>query len=56
MLKPETIRDFQEAYLKDFGKSITEEEAEELGHSLLTLLNIFYRPIPASQIDANKPP
>ncbi len=55
-LRPETIRDFQEAYLKDFGESISKEEAEELGKSLLTILKVFYRPIPASHIDINKPP
>ena len=44
-LSAESIKEFQEAYKKDFGKEITPEEAEELGRSLITLLSVIYKPM-----------
>ena len=42
----ETIKAFQEAYKKDFGEEITEEEAEKIGNNLTNLFQVIYKPIP----------
>lgn len=46
MLSPQAIRDFQEAYFKDYGVQIDEQEAAELGQRLINLLSVIYKPIP----------
>lgn len=40
------IHAFQEAYRKDFGEEVSEEQAQLLGSQLLQLMSIVYRPIP----------
>ena len=45
-LSASAIQDFQEAYFKDFGVRIDEQEAAELGQRLITLLSVIYKPIP----------
>ena len=52
-LPEQAIRDFQEAYLQDFGQEITEEEASMIGQNLLGLFDQIYRPIP---IKKGEPP
>lgn len=48
-LTPEAIKDFQEAYKKDFGEDISPQEAEEIGSSLINLMKVIYRPIPTNK-------
>lgn len=48
-LSQQAIKDFQEAYLKDFGERISEVEAEEMGIELLNLFEIIYKPIPKTE-------
>jgi hypothetical protein len=45
-LSKEAIEEFKEIYEKEFGKSISDEEAQEMGRNLLSLFKIIYRPIP----------
>ena len=45
-LSKKAIKEFKEIYKKEFGKTISDEEAEEKGQRLLSLFKIIYRPIP----------
>lgn len=40
------IEEFKEIYYKEFGTTISDEEAEEKGTNLISLFKIIYRPIP----------
>lgn len=46
MLSEEAIKDLKEVYLKEYGKYISDEEAQEIGERLISLFKIIYRPIP----------
>lgn len=41
-LTPESIQEFQAAYLQDFGHEIGLHEAERLGQSLINILSIVF--------------
>lgn len=43
-MKLTAIRDLQEAYYKDFGERITEDQATQLGIKLIRLMAIVCRP------------
>lgn len=45
-LSKEAIKEFKEIYYKEFGKTISDEEAQEKGQNLLSLFKIIYRSIP----------
>jgi len=45
-LSKEAIKEFKEIYYKEFGERISDEEAQEMGASLLSLFKIIYRPVP----------
>lgn len=45
-LSNEAISDFKRIYLKKFGVSLTDIEANEKGVDLLNLFRLLYRPIP----------
>lgn len=45
MISSEAIKEFQELYLQEYGKQISDEEAMHLGINLLTLMNHVYRPM-----------
>ena len=45
-MSKQCIQDFQEAYFRDFGVRIDEQEAAELGQRLINLLSVIYKPIP----------
>lgn len=51
-LSKKAIKEFKEIYRKEFGKTISDEEAQEKGQKLLSLFKIIYRPIPE---DYDKP-
>lgn len=45
-LSKKAIKEFKEIYRKEFGETISDEDAEEKGQRLLSLFKIIYRPIP----------
>ncbi len=45
-LSKKAINDFKKIYRKEFGKTISDQEAQEKGQKLLSLFKIIYRPIP----------
>ncbi|KKQ85184.1 MAG: hypothetical protein UT08_C0009G0018 [Candidatus Woesebacteria bacterium GW2011_GWB1_38_8] len=46
MLSRQAIDEYKAIYKKEYGKDITDAEAEEQGMKLLRLFKIIYRPIP----------
>lgn len=48
MLPKKAIEEYKTIYKKQFGKEITNAEAEEQGTRLLRLFQIIYKPIPKS--------
>lgn len=45
-LSKTAIKEFKELYYKEFGKIISDEEAQKKGQNLLSLFKIIYRSIP----------
>ena len=43
---PERVREFQEAYMEDFGEEITEAEAREMLSRVVAFLQLIARPLP----------
>jgi hypothetical protein len=50
MLSKKAIEEFKQIYKKEFGKDISDAEAEEKGEKLLNAFAIIYRPIPKEWI------
>lgn len=48
-LSKKAIKEFKEIYYKEFGRTISDEEVQEKGQSLLSLFRIIYRPIPTDK-------
>jgi flagellin-specific chaperone FliS len=48
-LNKEAIEEFKEIYKREFGKTISDEKAQELGQNLLSLFKIIYRAIPSDK-------
>jgi len=48
-LSKEAIEEFKKIYREEFGKKISDEEAQEKGQRLLSLFKIIYRPIPKDE-------
>lgn len=48
-LNKEAIEEFKDIYYREFGKIISDEEAQEMGQNLLSLFKIIYRPIPEDE-------
>jgi hypothetical protein len=48
-LSEEAIREFKKIYNREFGKTISDKEAQEIGQNLLSLFKIIYRPIPEDE-------
>jgi len=40
-LSDKAIKDYQKLYLQDFGESLTNDEANQKGIELLTLINLL---------------
>lgn len=49
-LSDKAIKEFKEIYYKEYGKDISDEEAQEIGQRLISLFKIIYRPIPGKDI------
>ena len=45
-LSREAIKEFKDIYYKEFEERISDEEAQEMGASLLSLFRVIYRPAP----------
>ena len=50
-LSKQAIEEFKEIYEREFGKSISDEKAQELGQNLLSIFKIIYRAIPPDKDD-----
>jgi hypothetical protein len=48
-LNEEAIREFKKIYNREFGKTISDKEAQEIGQNLLSLFKIIYRAIPEDE-------
>ena len=58
-LSNKAIKEFKEIYYREYGKTISDEEAQEIGQRLISLFKIIYRPIPGRDIpveDADSTP
>lgn len=53
-LSKEAIEELKDIYYQEYGEQISNEEAQEIGESLLSLFKIIYRPIPKN--GKEKPP
>jgi len=49
-LSEKAIKEFKEIYFREYGKSISDDEAQEMGQRLISLFRIIYRPIPGKDI------
>jgi len=45
-LSEEAIREFQKIYQREFGKTISDDEARKIAERFITLIEIILRPIP----------
>ena len=43
---PEDLAEFKKIYAKDYGITLTDEQALEMATSLVTLMSIICRPLP----------
>ena len=50
-LSKKAIKEFKDIYKREFGKNISDEEAQEKGQSLLSLFKIIYHIIPTEKND-----
>jgi hypothetical protein len=53
-LSEEAIEEFRDIYYREYGKKISDEEAQEMGQNLLSLFKIIYRPIPEDENEENE--
>jgi hypothetical protein len=53
-LTEQDIKELKEIYYREFGKSISDEEAQEMGQRLISLFKVIYRPIPGKDISPNE--
>jgi hypothetical protein len=45
-LSKKAIEELKDIYYREYGKEISDEEAQEMGQNLLSLFKVIYRPIP----------
>ena len=45
-LSPEAIQEFQKIYRREFGKTISDDEARMIAERFITLIEVILRPIP----------
>lgn len=46
LIKPEHIKELQAILEKEYGKEVSEAEATVIGHRLVSLYELIYRPLP----------
>ena len=44
-LSKEAIEEFKEIYHQEFGETISDQRAQEMGANLISLFKIIYRPL-----------
>ena len=49
-LSEQAIKEFKEIYRREYGKTISDDEAQEIGQRLIALFKIIYRPIPGKDV------
>jgi hypothetical protein len=49
-LSKRAIEEFKEIYFREYGKYLSDEEAQEMGQRLISLFRIIYRPIPGKDV------
>ena len=49
-LSAKAIKEFKEIYFREYGESISDKDAQEIGQRLISLFRIIYRPIPGKDI------
>jgi len=49
-LSKKAIEEFKEIYFREFGKYLSDAEAQVMGQRLISLFKIIYRPIPGKDI------
>lgn len=56
-LDTQAVQRFQTIYKKEFGKTLTEQEARERFSNLLSAFKVIYKPIPKNEMreDERKP-
>jgi len=52
MISETALQEFKKLYVEEFGEEISDEQAMELGTSLLTLFDHIYRPVKKDWLDA----
>ena len=53
-LSETAIKEFKKIYYRQYGKPISDGEAQEMGQRLISLFKVIYRPIPGKDIPLNK--
>jgi len=53
-LSPEAIKEFQEIYRREFGKTISDDEARKIAERFITLIEVILRPIPGVDFPFDK--
>lgn len=48
-LSKKAIEEFKDIYYREFGRIISDDEAQEMGQNLLSLFKIIYRLIPEDE-------
>jgi len=54
-LSDEDIKELKELYVREFGKTISDKEATEMGQRLVSLFKVIYRPIPGKDVPIDDP-
>lgn len=52
MISETALQEFKKLYVEEFGEEISDEQAMELGSSLLSLFDHIYRPVKKKWLDA----
>jgi hypothetical protein len=53
-LSKKAIKEFKKIYLKEFGRALSDEDAQEKGLNFLSLFKIIYRAIPEDNKNREK--
>jgi len=53
-LSNKAIFEFQEIYKKQYGRTLDQQEATDLGIRLLNLFKVIYKPIPNNEYKIDK--
>jgi hypothetical protein len=54
MLSQNALEELKDLYLKHEGRVLSDEEAEEIGTNLLTIVDLVFKAIPKDLLEENK--